>query len=84
MPAAALIAREILPWAACKDIVPDFSGLRWGLMNMLGNLGGWHSPIATAAIFLHVGWNMAFNFAGLMMLMSGVLCLAVKTEDKLA
>jgi dipeptide/tripeptide permease len=53
-------------------------------MNMLGNLGGWHSPIVTAAIFLHVGWNMAFNFAGLMTLMSVILYLAVKTEDKLA
>ena len=30
MPAAALIAREILPWAACKDICTEFLGFAFG------------------------------------------------------
>ncbi|HET7216162.1 MAG TPA: MFS transporter [Terriglobia bacterium] len=70
-------------WAACNDMTPNFSGSLSGLMNMSGNLGGWLSPILTAVIFTHFGWNMAFNFAGLMTLMSGVLWLLVRADETL-
>jgi MFS transporter, ACS family, glucarate transporter len=68
-------------WAACNDITPNFSGSLSGFMNMSGNLGGWLSPILTAAIATHFGWNMAFNFAGLMTLMSGLLWLLVRADE---
>jgi ACS family glucarate transporter-like MFS transporter len=70
-------------WAACNDITPNFSGSLSGLMNMSGNLGGWLSPIVTALIATHLGWNMAFNFAGLMTLVAGLLWVAVRADEKL-
>lgn len=70
-------------WATCNDITPNFSGSLSGLMNMSGNLGGWLSPILTAVIFTHFGWNMAFNFAGLMTLTSGLLWFTVKADETL-
>jgi ACS family glucarate transporter-like MFS transporter len=70
-------------WAACNDMAPNFSGSLSGLMNMSGNLGGWLSPILTAVIFTHFGWNMAFNFAGLMTLTSGLLWVLVRADERL-
>lgn len=70
-------------WATCNDLAPNFSGSLSGLMNMSGNLGGWLSPIATAAIATHFGWNMAFNFAALMTLVAGVLWVFVKADERL-
>lgn len=70
-------------WATCNDMTLNFSGSLSGLMNMSGNLGGWLSPILTAVIFTHFGWNMAFNFAGLMTLTSGLLWFAVKADEKI-
>lgn len=70
-------------WAACNDITPNFSGSLSGLMNMSGNLGGWLSPILTAAIFTHFGWNVAFNFAGLMTLVAGLFWFAVRADERL-
>jgi len=70
-------------WATCNDITPNFSGSLSGLMNMSGNLGGWLSPILTAAIFTHFGWNMAFDFAGLMTLTSGLLWFLVRADETL-
>lgn len=70
-------------WAACNDITPNFSGSLSGLMNMSGNLGGWLSPILTAAIFTRFGWNVAFDFAGLMTLASGMLWVLVRADETL-
>ena len=70
-------------WATCNDMTPNFSGSLSGLMNMSGNLGGWLSPILTAVIFTHFGWNMAFNFAGLMTLTSGLLWVLVRADETL-
>jgi MFS transporter, ACS family, glucarate transporter len=70
-------------WATCNDLTPNFSGSLSGLMNMSGNLGGWLSPIVTAAIFTRFGWNMAFNFAGLMTLTSGLLWALVRADETL-
>jgi MFS transporter, ACS family, glucarate transporter len=70
-------------WATCNDITPNFSGSLSGLMNMSGNLGGWLSPILTAAIFTRFGWNVAFDFAGLMTLVSGLLWVLVRADETL-
>ena len=70
-------------WATCNDITPNFSGSLSGLMNMSGNLGGWLSPILTAAIFTRFGWNVAFDFAGLMTLASGLLWVLVRADETL-
>jgi len=70
-------------WATCNDLAPDFSGSLSGLMNMAGNIGGWLSPIITAAIATHFGWNMAFNFAGLMTLAAGLVWILVRADDEI-
>ncbi|MEJ2008842.1 MAG: MFS transporter [Acidobacteriota bacterium] len=70
-------------WAACNDMTPNFSGSLSGLMNMSGNLGGWLSPILTAAMATRFGWNMAFDFAGLMTLVAGLLWVTVRADEKL-
>jgi predicted amidohydrolase len=60
-------------WAACNDLTKRYSGSLSGFMNMFGNLGGWLSPIVTAAIATRVGWNQALSFAALVTLTAGAL-----------
>jgi ACS family glucarate transporter-like MFS transporter len=52
-------------WAACIDMTQEFTASLSGLMNTFGNLGGWVSPILTAYIATHFGWNIALNFAAI-------------------
>jgi ACS family glucarate transporter-like MFS transporter len=39
-------------------------------MNTFGNLGGWVSPVLTAYIATHFGWNRALDFAALVTIAS--------------
>jgi ACS family glucarate transporter-like MFS transporter len=43
----------------------EFAASLSGLMNTFGNLGGWVSPILTAYIATHFGWNRALDFAAI-------------------
>jgi MFS transporter, ACS family, glucarate transporter len=52
-------------WAACIDMTQEFTASLSGLMNTFGNLGGWVSPILTAYIATHFGWNRALDFAAI-------------------
>ena len=52
-------------WAACIDMTQEFTASLSGLMNTFGNLGGWISPILTAYIATHFGWNRALDFAAM-------------------
>jgi ACS family glucarate transporter-like MFS transporter len=52
-------------WAACIDMTHEFTASLSGLMNTFGNLGGWVSPILTAYIATHYGWNIALDFAAI-------------------
>lgn len=70
-------------WAACIDIGGEHAGSLSGLMNTCGNLGGWLSPIITAYVATHYGWNQAIMTAAVVTLFSAVLWIFVNTEDKL-
>lgn len=70
-------------WAACNDLTKRYSGSLSGFMNMFGNLGGWLSPIVTAAIATRVGWNQALSFAALVTLAAGALWLLVDASQSL-
>jgi ACS family glucarate transporter-like MFS transporter len=52
-------------WAACIDMTQEFTASLSGLMNTFGNLGGWVSPILTAYLATHFGWNRALDFAAI-------------------
>ena len=70
-------------WAASNDLTRRHSGALSGLMNMIGNLGGWLSPIATAYIAVNFSWTDALDFAALVALSSGVIWLLVDAGDDL-
>jgi MFS transporter, ACS family, glucarate transporter len=50
-------------WATCIDLTQEFTGALSGAMNTFGNFGGWLSPIVTAWLATHWGWNRAFDCA---------------------
>jgi sugar phosphate permease len=64
-------------WAACIDLSQKHSGSLSGLMNTLGNLGGWLSPIVTAYVATRFGWSRALALAALVTLGSGLCWLFV-------
>lgn len=70
-------------WAVCNDLTQDFSGSISGLMNMVGNLGGWISPVLTAYIATHFGWTRALDFAGLLTLAAGGLWFFINANQRL-
>lgn len=68
-------------WATCNDLTRDFAGSLSGLMNMFGNLGGWLSPIVTAIIATHFGWNQALHFAAVLTALGGGFWLFVNADQ---
>lgn len=50
-------------WASCIDLTQEFAGSLSGLMNTAGNFGGWLSPILTAYVATHFGWERALDLA---------------------
>jgi ACS family glucarate transporter-like MFS transporter len=67
-------------WAACIDLTQDFTASLSGLMNTFGNLGGWLSPILTAFIATHFGWQKALGFAAVVTLVSAVCWIFVDSS----
>jgi len=59
-------------WAACIDLTQEFTASLSGLMNTFGNLGGWLSPILTAYIATHFGWERALAFAAVVTVVSAI------------
>lgn len=70
-------------WATCNDLAPELSGSLSGLMNMGGNIGGWLSPILTAAIAVHFGWVDALYFGSLLTLAAGFLWIFINAHERL-
>ncbi len=60
-------------WATCIDLSEEFTASVSGLMNTFGNLGGWLSPIVTAFIATHYGWNRALLCAAAVTVASGAI-----------
>jgi len=70
-------------WAVCNDLTLHHTGALSGLMNMVGNLGGWMSPIVTAYLATRLGWTQALDFAALITVMGGVLWFLINAEHQL-
>jgi ACS family glucarate transporter-like MFS transporter len=70
-------------WAACIDLSPSFTGSLSGLMNTFGNLGGWLSPIVSAYIAVHFGWDKALYCAAVVTVFSGIFFSMVKAGQSL-
>jgi ACS family glucarate transporter-like MFS transporter len=70
-------------WATCIDLSEKFTGSVSGLMNTFGNLGGWLSPIVTAYLATHYGWNRALLCAALVTVASGASFLLVDASRSL-
>lgn len=69
-------------WATCIDLAPDYTGSISGLMNTFGNLGGWLSPIVSAYLAIHYGWNRALLCAALVTIASALLWLLVDASRR--
>jgi len=66
-------------WAASIDLGEEYAGSVAGLMNTLGNLGGWLSPIVTAYMASKWGWTSALTLASVITAASGLCWLGVDT-----
>ncbi len=70
-------------WATCIDLTENYTASLSGLMNALGNFGGWLSPILTAYIATRFGWNRALDCAAMVTISSGLLWVLVNAERRL-
>ena len=68
-------------WTTCNDIAAKYSGSISGLMTTFGSLGGWLSPILTAAIAMRFGWTYALDFAALVTLTSGLAWFLIRADQ---
>jgi sugar phosphate permease len=60
-------------WTACMDIGGPYVGTLSGMMNMLGNLGGFVSPIVLGYIVGRTGnWNLTFYLTAALYLLGAV------------
>jgi ACS family glucarate transporter-like MFS transporter len=77
-------AASAVLWTTCNDLSPGSSGSISGTMTTLGSLGGFASPIVTAFIATHFGWNAALDFAGLVTILSGCAWFLVDADHCIA
>jgi ACS family glucarate transporter-like MFS transporter len=60
-------------WAACMDVGGKYCGTLSGTMNMMGNLGGFVSPIVIGYIIQYTGnWNLTFYVTAVIYLLGAV------------
>jgi len=65
-------AASAVLWTTCNDVSKQFSGSISGIMTTFGSLGGWASPVVTAAIATKLSWGRALDFAALVTVISGL------------
>lgn len=70
-------------WATCIDLAHNFTGSLSGMMNTFGNFGGWLSPIVTAYLATHFGWNSALTCAAIVSIASAAFFLTVRADRPL-
>lgn len=70
-------------WATCNDLTRNFSGSLSAMMNTWGNIGGWISPILTAYIATHMGWDQALDFAAVITFIAAVLWIPINADQNL-
>jgi len=77
-------AASAVLWTTCNDLSPGSSGSISGVMTTLGSLGGSVSPVLTAFIATHLGWNYALDFAGVVTLLSGCCWFLIDADKSIA
>ena len=70
-------------WAICIDLTTEFTASVSGLMNTFGNLGGWLSPIVTAYLAAHYGWNRALLCASIVTLGAALFAFLIRADESL-
>ena len=70
-------------WATCIDLTNEFAGSLSGMMNTLGNLGGWLSPIVSAYLATRYSWTVALDCAAVVTIASALFFLLVRADQKL-
>jgi ACS family glucarate transporter-like MFS transporter len=70
-------------WAICIDLTTEFTASVSGLMNTFGNLGGWLSPIVTAYLAAHYGWNRALLCASVVTLGAALFAFLIRADESL-
>ncbi len=76
-------AASAVLWTACNDISAKYSGSVSGIMTTFGSLGGWLSPIVTAAIATRFGWSYGLDFAAFVTLISGLAWFLIDANQRL-
>ena len=70
-------------WAVCIDLTTEFTASVSGLMNTFGNFGGWLSPIVTAYLAAHYGWNRALLCASIVTLGAALFAFLIRADESL-
>ena len=70
-------------FATCSDLTTKFTGTLSGLINMCASFGGALSPIITARIATHLGWNRVFDIAALVTFAAGILWVFVDADKRI-
>jgi MFS transporter, ACS family, glucarate transporter len=76
-------AASAVLWTTCNDISAEYSGSISGIMTTFGSLGGWLSPVLTAAIATKWGWSYAIDFAALVTVASGLAWFLVDADKSM-
>jgi ACS family glucarate transporter-like MFS transporter len=74
-------AASAVLWTACNDISAKCSGSISGIMTTFGSLGGFLSPVVTAAIAARFGWSYGLDFAALVTLVSGLAWFLINADQ---
>ncbi|HUY12089.1 MAG TPA: MFS transporter [Terriglobia bacterium] len=70
-------------WAACIDLMPNYSASLSALMNSFGNFAGCLSPVVTAYIITRFGWTRALDLTALITLAPGLIWFFVNASENL-
>jgi len=74
-------AASAVLWTACNDISAKCSGSISGIMTTFGSLGGFLSPVVTAAIAARFGWSYGLDFAALVTVVSGLAWFVIDADQ---
>ncbi len=74
-------AASAVLWTACNDISAKCSGSISGIMTTFGSLGGFLSPVVTAAIAARFGWSYGLDFAALVTVVSGLAWFLINADQ---
>ena len=72
-------ASDVVYWAATIDVSGEDAGACGGIVNAVGNLGGFFAPIVTPWIAARFGWTWSLYFAGLLVL--ATVLVWIRRED---